>query len=74
MMPRPNLNPAQYYAEGTLRILGIDGDTLKHAREDGRLPFRMLGDTVLYVGADVLEWLKTAELYIHRRPPRHGDD
>lgn len=55
------IDPETYYDERTLRIMGLDGDLLESARDDGRLRYRLLGSSVVYKGQWVLDWLDLVE-------------
>jgi len=55
------IDPEAYYGEDALRVSGIDGDSLRRAREAGELRSKKVGKQVLYKGEWVRQWLDRDE-------------
>ena len=50
-----------FYTEEALRVLGLDGEALAHARREGGLRCRQVGRVRLYKGEWLQQWLSRPE-------------
>jgi excisionase family DNA binding protein len=62
------MEPSKYLTEAELaKILKVSKSTLYKLREDGSLPFQMIGTCIRYAKPDVEKWLESNRFNVHEK-------
>ena len=62
------MEQSEYFTEAELaRILRVSKSTLYKLRDEGALPFQMIGTCIRYVKKDVEKWLESNRYNVRER-------